>query len=588
MPSTDGPGPASAAGPPSNQPPPARLARSAGVIGLATMASRVLGLARDMVFATMFGAGDQMDAFRVAFRIPNLVRDLFAEGAMSAAFVPTFTRQLTRHGRPAAWRLGRLVISMLVVVTGVVSIAGIALADPLVRLFASGFAAVPGKLELTVTLARVMFPFLVLVALAVAFMGMLNALRHFFVPALSPALFNVGAIVSAVAIVPLMPWFGWPPMMGLAIGTLLGGLLQALVQWPALRREGFRYRFELAPRDPGVREVLWLMVPGTVGLAAVQVNVFVNTVLAETWDEEGETVDASSIDKRGEPYSWQDLPAGCMFATAGVDVQGDRLEVQILAWGHGEEIWAARYVILSGDPARRRVWDELDALLKEPLRRVDGRPVRVLAACIDTGGHHGAQVYAFCARPGMRQRRVFPIKGDDGPKPIWPVRHSLTKEKKQVWIVGSDTGKDSVYGRLKIRPRPAGEPNPGFIHFPIPLEEVGTAEFNAEYFAQLTSEKVMTTKDARGRPRRGFHLPPGKRNEALDTMVYAFAARIATRLRLAAGTSVAPPPDEGAASADAVPAEPREPKPKSKPPASAAVGRKARRDPAAIARMFRR
>ncbi len=280
MPSTDGPGTASAAGPPADQPPPARLARSAGVIGLATMASRVLGLVRDMVFATMFGAGDQMDAFRVAFKIPNLVRDLFAEGAMSAAFVPTFTRQLTQHGRPAAWRLGRLVIRMLVVVTGAVSIAGIVLADPLVRLFASGYAAVPGKLELTVTLARVMFPFLVLVALAVAFMGMLNALRHFFVPALSPALFNVGAIVSAVAIVPLMPWFGWPPMMGLAIGTLLGGLLQAVVQWPALRREGFRYRFELAPRDPGVREVLWLMVPGTVGLAAVQVNVFVNMVLA--------------------------------------------------------------------------------------------------------------------------------------------------------------------------------------------------------------------------------------------------------------------------------------------------------------------
>jgi putative peptidoglycan lipid II flippase len=205
---------------------------------------------------------------------------LFAEGAMSAAFVPTFTRQLAQHGRPAAWRLGRLVISMLVVGTGVVSLAGVALAEPLVRLFAGSYAAVPGKLELTVTLARVMFPFLVLVALAVAFMGMLNALRHFFVPALSPALFNVGAIFSAVAIVPLMPWFGWPPMMGLAIGTLLGGLLQAVLQWPALRREGFRYRFEFAPRDPGVREVLWLMVPGTVGLAAVQVNVFVNMVLA--------------------------------------------------------------------------------------------------------------------------------------------------------------------------------------------------------------------------------------------------------------------------------------------------------------------
>ncbi len=277
MPACDGPG----APVPAEAPqPPARLARSAGVIGLATMASRVLGLARDMVFATLFGAGDQMDAFRVAFRIPNLVRDLFAEGAMSAAFVPTFTREFTLNGMESAWRLGRLVISMLVVVTGAVSIAGILGADPLTRLFAGDYALVPGKLELTVTLTRVMFPFLVLVALAVAFMGMLNALRQFFVPALSPALFNVGSIIGAFAFVPFMPWMGWPPMLGLAFGTLLGGLLQAAVQWPALRRAGFRLRFELAPRDPGVREVLRLMVPGTVGLAAVQVNIFVNTVLA--------------------------------------------------------------------------------------------------------------------------------------------------------------------------------------------------------------------------------------------------------------------------------------------------------------------
>ncbi|MCL4848449.1 MAG: murein biosynthesis integral membrane protein MurJ [Acidobacteria bacterium] len=257
-----------------------RLARSAGLIGIATMASRVLGLARDALFATLFGAGDHMDAFKVAFRIPNLVRDLFAEGAMSAAFVPTFTRRLTQQGRAEAWRLGNLVVSMLVVVTAIVGLLGVVFAEPLTRLFASSYADVPGKLELTVALTRVMFPFLTLVAIAVAFMGMLNSLRHFFVPALSPAMFNVGAIFSALAVVPLMPLVGWPPMMGLAIGTLLGGLLQIVVQWPTLRGEGFRFRFAFAPRDPGLREVLVLMVPGTVGLAAVQVNVFVNTVLA--------------------------------------------------------------------------------------------------------------------------------------------------------------------------------------------------------------------------------------------------------------------------------------------------------------------
>ncbi len=259
---------------------PGRLARSAGLIGVATMTSRLLGLVRDALFATLFGAGDQMDAFKVAFRIPNLVRDLFAEGAMSAAFIPTFTRRLTQHGRAEAWRLGNLVISMLVVVTAVIAVAGMVFAEPLTRLFAAGYAEVPGKLELTIALTRVMFPFLSLVAVAVAFMGMLNSLRHFFVPALSPAMFNVGVIGAALALVPLMPLVGWHPMMGLAIGTLLGGLLQAAVQWPTLHGEGFRFRFALAPRDPGLREVLLLMVPGTVGLAAVQVNVFVNTVLA--------------------------------------------------------------------------------------------------------------------------------------------------------------------------------------------------------------------------------------------------------------------------------------------------------------------
>ena len=257
-----------------------RLARSAGLIGLATLASRVLGLVRDVVYAWLFGAGDRMDAFNVAFRIPNLVRDLFAEGAMTAAFVPTFTRYVEQRGREEAWRLGSLVVSALIVVTGAVAVAGIALAEPITLLFARDYAGVPGKLELTTELTRIMFPFLSLVALAVAFMGMLNSLRHFFVPALSPALFNVGAIVGALAIVPLMPAIGLDPAAGLAIGTLVGGLLQAAVQWPSLRREGFRFHFRIDTRDPGLREILILMGPGTIGLAAVQINQFVNTVLA--------------------------------------------------------------------------------------------------------------------------------------------------------------------------------------------------------------------------------------------------------------------------------------------------------------------
>ncbi|MGE3839996.1 MAG: murein biosynthesis integral membrane protein MurJ [Vicinamibacterales bacterium] len=265
---------------PTAQPQESRLARSAGLIGIATMASRVLGVARDMIYARLFGAGDTMDAFNVAFRIPNLLRDLFAEGAMTAAFVPTFSRYLVQNGRPAAWRLGNLVLSTLLLVTLSLVTVGIVFADPLTRLFASDYAEVPGKLELTRTLAIAMFPFLTLVAVAVACMGMLNALRHFFVPALSPAMFNVGSILSVLILVPLAPVLGLHPAMALAIGVLVGGALQAVVQWPPLLKEGYRFRFELNLADPGLREILRLMIPGTLGLAAVQINQFVNTVLA--------------------------------------------------------------------------------------------------------------------------------------------------------------------------------------------------------------------------------------------------------------------------------------------------------------------
>jgi putative peptidoglycan lipid II flippase len=257
-----------------------RLARSAGVFGLATIASRILGLIRDQVLAYYFGAGNAMDAFRVAFRVPNLVRDLFAEGAMSAAFVPTFTRLLTLHGRDRAWRLASSVINALLLVTTVIVILAIVFADPLVRAFAAEFADVPGKLELTVRLARIVSPFLILVAIAAALMGMLNSLGHFFIPALSPAMFNVASIVVAVAFIPFADRLGVEPIMIVAIGTLVGGFAQVAIQWPPLKQEGFRYQPVLDARDEGLRQVLFLMGPGTIGMAATQINVFVNTMLA--------------------------------------------------------------------------------------------------------------------------------------------------------------------------------------------------------------------------------------------------------------------------------------------------------------------
>jgi putative peptidoglycan lipid II flippase len=262
-----------------------KLARSAGLISIATMASRLLGVAREMVLAAFFGAGTQMDAFNVAFRVPNLLRDLFAEGAMTAAFIPTFTRTLTQQGRDAARRLGNLVINALLVVTGLLVILGILFASPITHAIAPGFAAVPGKLELTTQLTRIMLPFLTTVAVAVAMMGMLNSLGRFFIPALAPAMFNVATIACAFALVPLMPRVGLSPIVAIAIGTLLGGLGQIALQWPVLRKEGFRYQPVLDFKDPALREVLRLMGPGTLGLAAVQINVFVNTYLATSQEE---------------------------------------------------------------------------------------------------------------------------------------------------------------------------------------------------------------------------------------------------------------------------------------------------------------
>ena len=256
------------------------LAGSAALIGAATMTSRVLGLGRNLVFASLFGASSAMDAFFVAFRIPNLMRDLFAEGAMSAAFVPTFTRRLTTDGRDAAWRLGTQLINALAIVTGFLVLVAIIFAEPLTRLFARDFAEVPGKLELTVNLTRVMLPFLTLVAVAAACMGMLNSLRRFFIPALSPAMFNVSVILSGLLLVPLMPLAGFEPIMAMAFGVVLGGAGQIGIQYWVLHREGFRYRFMLDPTDRGLREVLRLMGPGTIAGAALQVNLLVTTILA--------------------------------------------------------------------------------------------------------------------------------------------------------------------------------------------------------------------------------------------------------------------------------------------------------------------
>ncbi|HUA89924.1 MAG TPA: murein biosynthesis integral membrane protein MurJ [Steroidobacteraceae bacterium] len=253
--------------------------RAAGVVGLAVLCSRVLGLAREQIFAALFGGGRVMDAFTIAFRIPNLLRDLFAEGALSTAFVTVFARTAATRGEGEAWRLANKVTTLAVVTLSAITLLGIASAPWLVAALAPGFD--PGKAALTVTLTRVMYPFILLVSLAALVMGMLNARNVFGVPAMASSFFNLGSIIAGVALgYWLDPHFGPHAILGLAVGTLVGGALQLGVQLPALRRAGYHYRPELAWRDPGVRSILRLMGPSVIAASTTQVNVLVNSVFA--------------------------------------------------------------------------------------------------------------------------------------------------------------------------------------------------------------------------------------------------------------------------------------------------------------------
>jgi putative peptidoglycan lipid II flippase len=279
------------------------MARAAGLISAATFLSRILGLAREQVFAAMFGAGFAVDAFQVAFRVPNLLRDLFAEGAMSAAFVPTLTRTEKEQGREASMRLANLVINFLLVVVSGVCLIGILAAPGIVQVLAPGFATVPGKLELTTLMARIMMPFLLVVSLAAAVMGVLNTRRVFFLPALAPTMLNVGLIAAGFLIAPLCPRWGLEPIVGMAIGAMLGGLGELLIQLPALRAQGFRWRPQVSFRDPGVLRMVALMGPATIGIAAAQVNVFVSTFLASMLAE-------GSVSWLNYAYRLMQLPIG--------------------------------------------------------------------------------------------------------------------------------------------------------------------------------------------------------------------------------------------------------------------------------------
>src|SRR3984885_3621239 len=258
--------------------------KAAGVIGLAVMCSRLLGLAREQICAALFGGGGAMVAFTAAFRIPNLLRDLFAEGALSTAFVTTFSKTIARDGDQAAWRLADKVATLAAITLGALCVAGIVFSPQLVSLLAPGFD--PHKAALTVVLTRIMFPFILLVSLAALVMGMLNAKSVFGMPAMASSFFNIGSIVGGGAIGAwIYPQFGPRALIGLALGTLFGGALQLAVQLPSLAKLGYGYRPDFRWRDAGVKAILLLMGPSVIAASTTQFNVLVNSMFASTLGE---------------------------------------------------------------------------------------------------------------------------------------------------------------------------------------------------------------------------------------------------------------------------------------------------------------
>lgn len=252
------------------------VVKAAGLIGLATFSSRILGFIRDMVLAGLFGATPAADAFFVAYRVPNLLRELFAEGSMSSAFIPVFTEYQTLKSKRDAWELASAVFTTLLTIVTGVTILGIIAAAGIVWLLAPGFHGDPAKLGMTTLLTQIMFPYLIFISLAALAMGILNSMRAFAAPAFSPVFFNIVIIGCAFFLSPVMS----EPILGVAIGVVAGGMAQFAMQLPGLRRRGMLFGFRFAPGHPGVRRIGRLMVPSLLGLSVTQINITVSTILA--------------------------------------------------------------------------------------------------------------------------------------------------------------------------------------------------------------------------------------------------------------------------------------------------------------------
>ncbi len=281
------------------------VAKSAGIVSIAVMFSRVLGLVREMIFSRFFGAGFLYDAFLVGFRIPNLLRDLFAEGALSAAFVKVFTDYQLKNSEEAAWRLASLIFNALATVLSAVCLFGILLSPYIVKIITYNYLGDPNyyypqeKADLAVTLMQIMFPFILLVALAALAMGVLNTKGRFAIPASASTAFNIISIIAGLFFAYWLSGGSWElsvdklkipsdsaqwAIIGMAIGTLIGGAAQLIIQIPSLFKVGFKFSTALSFRDEGVKRVMRLMAPAIIGTSAVQVKVMVDTVVASGID----------------------------------------------------------------------------------------------------------------------------------------------------------------------------------------------------------------------------------------------------------------------------------------------------------------
>ncbi|NVL90583.1 MAG: murein biosynthesis integral membrane protein MurJ [Desulfobacterales bacterium] len=259
----------------------ARMTKAAGVVGAATLLSRILGFVRDVIVAWFFGASLAADAFFVAFRIPNLLRRLFAEGSLTISFIPVFTEYLSRNGREEAFRLARSACLLLSIVLAAVAVVGILLSPAIIRVIAPGFFSSPEKFDLTVLLTRIMFPYIFFIGLVALCMGILNALGHFAAPAFAPVLLNL-AMISAVL---LLSSHLEKPAVALAIGVVVGGSLQLGLQIPFMIRKGFRPSLRGPLYHPGIKRIAVLMTPAVFGAAVYQINIFVGTLLASLLPE---------------------------------------------------------------------------------------------------------------------------------------------------------------------------------------------------------------------------------------------------------------------------------------------------------------